>query len=203
MHHSVTCLSLFNKSIITHFVYSSSTCLCFIVCSLFLNQTRKAQAAVDSRPISSSQLFVDRWKMNNLVALRIEQDLYLKLIAPPGIAPQTKRPLTVPSHLSSHHWLSFTKVYGKYLLTHAYEEGPSLQILCNIIDLVQQCVASTVTPESLARLNQRIQDVAKSFEKSFPASEWSIVMHLLVFHIPDTIKFWGPARSYWCFPFER
>lgn len=136
------------------------------------------------------------------IAKLIETEAYAKIIAPPGIAPRYQRPFTVPSDMSCHDWLNFTKVYGKYLLSNMYSDK-SLKVLCGIIDLVHQCLASSVTSDSLEALRLQVKSVARNFEKDVPSTEWSIMMHLLTFHMPDTMEFWGPARGYWCFPFER
>jgi hypothetical protein len=52
-------------------------------------------------------------------------------------------------------------------------------------------------------LDEAIKNAAKKIDQNLPKSDWAMVLHNLMFHIPDTIKRWGPTRGYWCFPFER
>ena len=75
--------------------------------------------------------------------------------------------------------------------------------MCNLLDLTKMCLASSVAPGHMAKLDALVKTVAASFERQLPSTEQAIVMHMLFFHLPDSIRMWGPARGFWCFPFER
>ena len=156
---------------------------------------------VADRPRAMGE-FIDLWHIPKGVQQMIEIHAYFKIIAPPGIAPRTKRPFTVPTEMTSHQWYGFIRVYGKFLFAQRFS-GQNLQVLCDIIDLVKSCVLSRITPSTMRLLRDQVQKVATHMVNCFPSTEWSMMLHLLCFHMPDTIEYWGPARSYWCFPFER
>lgn len=162
---------------------------------------RNYQLACDRRPPAIGK-FVDNWHIHPAKQAMIETHAYSKIFAPPGIAPRYKQPLSMPSQMTSHQWLGFIRVYGKYVFAQAFKDD-NLAVLCDIIDLVKGCLLSQITPTVIDTLRALVKKVASHMHSCFPASEWSIVSHLLTFHMVDTIDFWGPARSYWCFPFER
>ena len=64
-------------------------------------------------------------------------------------------------------------------------------------------MSSNATTEMKARADRQSKRLALKFDILFPVIEKSQIMHALIFHIPDTIRVWGPARNWWCFPFER
>jgi len=133
---------------------------------------------------------------------------YAKIQAPTGVAPAAKHPLTKTGEMTAHHWVNFVRCYGKYLLQQAYDSTkPEAQItlnaLCRILDLLALCLRSHVTTESKQQTDELVDEVLHIFETIIPTTEHAIVVHLLLRHIPDTIRLWGPVRSYWCFPFER
>ena len=142
------------------------------------------------------------WAIKETTALLTEQHAYQSILAPTGIAPYTKRPLSTPSEMTAHHWINFIKVYGKYLLQVVFD-GEHLEVVSQLLDFVSLCLSSTINKEVLESIEEESRKVAADFHRYFPVSERNIVMHLLVFHIPATLKYWGPARGYWCFPFER
>lgn len=75
--------------------------------------------------------------------------------------------------------------------------------LCSLFDLLNLCLRSHATKEVKQQTATAVRTLALHFESLFPPTECAIVMHLLFFHLPATIRRWGPARGYWCFPFER
>lgn len=147
-------------------------------------------------------LFLKRWNMPDSTATKLDEQAFQRIMAPVGVAPRTKRPFTVPSQMTTHHWLNFTKVYGKYLLQQVYE-GEPLRVLCELLDFVKGCILSELSETAVNALEMRAKRFAKDFDRYFPPCEQSVVLHSLVFHMPATLKYWGPARGYWCFPYER
>lgn len=137
----------------------------------------------------------------------LESGPYARIQAPTGVAPAAKHPLTKTGEMTAHHWVNFVRCYGKYLLQQAYgskdAEQETLRALCRILDLLALCLRSHVTAESKQETATLVEEVLKIFKEVIPTTEHAIVVHLLLRHIPDTIKLWGPVRSYWCFPFER
>jgi hypothetical protein len=145
---------------------------------------------------------------------------YRKIQAPPNIAPASKRPFGLSGQMTAHHWVNFAKVYGKFLMFVVYdtndsnqsnsaffqpEERPNraLDAVCKELDILAAILDSNATAESKVRMNALIRQFAKDFNDHLPETEKTINMHNLLFHIPHTIERWGPARGYWCFPFER
>jgi hypothetical protein len=173
--------------------------VCCLLSVLVLQQEPPA-AAVNVR--GPDHPFLRKWMMNDTTALLIEKEAFSELQAPLGIAPRTKRPLSTPSEMTAHHWLNFAKVYGKYLFAQIYK-GHHLRVLCDLLDYITRCLSSSLTPDLLKEIKRRSIDMAKDIDRYFPASEKTLVLHLLIFHIPSTLSYWGPARGYWCFPFER
>jgi len=140
--------------------------------------------------------------MPESTATKLDEEAFQRIMAPSGVAPRTKRPFTVPSQMTTHHWLNFIKVYGKYLLQQVYD-GEPLRVLCELLDFVKRCIRSELVAGATDVLVKRAERFAKDFDQYFPACEQSIVLHCLLFHIPSTLDYWGPARGYWCFPYER
>lgn len=138
----------------------------------------------------------------------LESGPYAKIQAPTGVAPASKHPLTKTGEMTAHHWVNFVRCYGKYLLQQAYdtkkeENAETLEALCRILDFIALCLRSHVTMDSKKQTDDLLPIVEDAFRDIIPTTEHAIVVHLLLRHIPDTIKLWGPVRSYWCFPFER
>lgn len=140
------------------------------------------------------------------------QTAYTRIQAPPNIAPATKQPFgAVSGEMTSYHWVNFVKVYGKYLFVHMYSRPQDtvdgrnlpLEAMCKLIDLLTSCLASDATAELKVDTARQVTDFATRFDEYFPVTNNSIMMHALVHHIPETIRLWGPARGFWCFPFER
>jgi hypothetical protein len=132
----------------------------------------------------------------------MEEQCYLFISASTGVAPRGKRPLTVTSEMQAHQWVNFAKVYGKYLLSRYFEDLP-LMFIAELLDVVRICLSSTINQALLQELIRKRKNIAELFDKTVPGTEKSIMLHLLLWHMPDTIAYWGPARGYWCFPFER
>lgn len=141
---------------------------------------------------------------------------YTRIQAPLGIAPASIAPFQRPGEMTAYHWINFIKVYGKYLMSRLYPAvyplaaeplartyNPALKGSCMLIDLLKLCLASSVTSKIKSDTDVMARSIAGEFDRIFPATEKAIVMHNLIFHIPDTIRMWGPARGFWCFPFER
>jgi hypothetical protein len=109
----------------------------------------------------------------------------------------------MPGDLNCYDWLCFSRLYGKYLLSQHYS-AEKMQILCPLLDLVKLAVTSFISGDGyFDRLHGLVKEVASTLETYFPAGELSIVIHLLLFHIPAQLARWGPAYGHWCFPFER
>ena len=143
-----------------------------------------------------------KWQMSEKMMLRIEEACYQHIRAPQGVAPLTKRPLTQTSEMQAHQWINFVKVYGKYLLSQHFK-GDVMDVISNLLDFIKLTLSSTVDQFTMDEIGRLRHELAQVLESEFPSTEWSMVLHLLFFHIPDTIHLWGPTRGYWCFPFER
>lgn len=143
-----------------------------------------------------------RWLYPNARQLRFEADCYSGMIAPPGVAPCTKRPFSLPSELTCHFWVNFSKVFGKFLFAQIFS-GVELEFLCEILDLLKLCLVAEISIERMSMVKELARKVSLKSKDLLPPTENSNVLHMLLFHMPDTLQYWGPARGYWCFPFER
>lgn len=137
---------------------------------------------------------------------RLEARSYDLIQAPGKVAPATKKPFSTSGYMTADNWLVFTRVYAKYIFKQHFchpDQQPQLIALCHLVDLLSLCTRyqhTTATKREIARL---AKVVALHFQNDFPPTEHAIVVHNLLFHIPETINMWGPAVGYWCFPFER
>ena len=104
--------------------------------------------------------------------------------------------------MMAHHSVNFAKVYGKYLMSQCHR-GDTLRMACLLLDIISLCLSSSVPPDMLERLDGLIVIFAHKFNDWMPTVSKAVVLHTLLFHLPTTIAYWGPARGYWCFPFER
>lgn len=170
---------------------------------------RARRAVVDSRdPPSARSLdqFVQLWSIPEATRLLIEERCYRQLSAPRGVAPVSKRPLTLTSEMQAHHWVNFAKVYGVYLIHHCMrgeEQREAVYAATQLLQVIKLSLTSTVTPSLIDRLHQVITTVARNFNDRFPPHMKVMMIHLLMAHIPATLAYWGPARGYWNFPYER
>jgi hypothetical protein len=136
--------------------------------------------------------------------------------APINIAPRSKRPIEAPGQMTAHQWVNFAKVYGKYLFLKMYsreqdtinkgtpsERNAPLEAMCRLMDLLTSCLSSNATAALKVKMVAQARAFAARFDQHFPESELTVMMHVLVHHIPSLIQIWGPVRGFWCFPFER
>lgn len=145
---------------------------------------------------------VEQWHIPLHCSEALEIHCWSQIRGPPGIAPWSKKPLTVPSTMNMSLWMGVAKVTGKYLLSHVIE-GTILTLVCDIFDFMTACLAAQQTPESIVEIKAASRKIAGHIADYFPDSELSLVLHMLVMHIPDQLKTWGPARGWWVFAFER
>lgn len=142
------------------------------------------------------------WDMHKNEAASIEEVAYRQVQAPPGVAPRTRKPLSLSSEMSAHHWVNFTKVYGKYLLSLKYS-GAHLEMLSLLLDFAGACLRSRITPGELDRLRDQARLVAERMHGLWPPTERPVTLHLLLFHMVDILAFAGPSRGYHVWAFER
>jgi hypothetical protein len=174
------------------------------------------QIAAKERHALLQELHV-RYQMFHVDDAGLERldEYYKKVMAPIGVAPKSIKPFKGATCMNTHHWVQFTKSWGKYLLQIAYwdkngltmnevlVENRALMSLCALVDLVTACLASDATSENKRITDVYVKDLARKFSTVFGDTVMSLQMHLLFHHIPTQTRLWGPARSYWCFPFER
>lgn len=149
------------------------------------------------------QSFHQQYQISAHAIKRVEQ-AYRTIQAPINIAPHSKMPFQQSGQMTAHHWVNFTKVYGKYLFQCMYYTRPNaLKGMCYVLDLLTACLSANATAVVKVETKRLVQQLAAEFDELLPSIEKSMMMHLLVFHMPRTIRMWGPARGFWCFPFER
>ena len=104
--------------------------------------------------------------------------------------------------MTAHHLVNFAKVYGKYLVRSCLDGEFRIEA-CRLLDIFSMCLASSVAPDHVAKLREAIRLFCLHYNEVWPTQCKALVVHMVLFHMPDTIAYWGPARGYWCFPFER
>jgi len=129
----------------------------------------------------------------------LEQRWLRVIQAPSGLI--ADRLFSHASQLIAHHWVNFVRIYAKYLMAQFYT-GDTLKLMLAIITLFQLLISATLTQDKLAQLDDAVKEVASLFHL-LPKTEYPIIFHLLVFHMPAVVRRWGSARNFWCFPYER
>lgn len=152
--------------------------------------------------VGDRQEAVDVWKLPPAVKDAVDDRGWLGILAPPGLLSRSQRPLNLHSQLNSAQWITMAKVTGKYLLGLAFE-GKALESLCDLLDYVTLCLSDRITPSLLTEIGIQAKRCANMINETMPEGEFSLVLHMLIFHVPATLKRWGPARGWWVFPFER
>ena len=159
---------------------------------------------------SSIRQFREAWFVPPAMQLLIEQHCYAKIAAPRGVAPPTKRPLSNSSEMQAHQWVNFARVYGKYLMVHCFpssdrggDDSSQLDAACCLLNVVQLCLTSCIEPGFHTTLQKWVTKTAACFQRALPPTEKAVMLHLLLFHMPRTIAYWGPTRGYWNFAYER
>ena len=142
-------------------------------------------------------------------AQTVEKMCYDQIVAPRGLIDPGCRPLS-GVRIKSHHWYTFVKVYGSYLIAMAYQSShlrknlarTTAAKLMKVCRLVLQ--SRILKPEEFdAKLQAAIWDAAQAIDQDVSRTERSVYLHMLLFHMRRKIFEWGPTRSYHCFPFER
>lgn len=139
----------------------------------------------------------------------------LRTAAPdPKLLPNVPSFLDQLGKLTTHDWLVFAQVYGKYLLRLLFhgQNGAELardafgrmqlRMACLALDIIALCSASAVTEELIARLEGKLEEFYPLFNEHFPEKERSVMFHLLS-HFPAQLRLWGSQRNLWLFPWER
>jgi hypothetical protein len=175
-----------------HFVTHHLPCLLLMFVQIDRSRLQKLEAQVEAWTVASSTV------------VAVETRCWPLILAPPGVVPTTARPFTNPGELNCAHWLSVAQVTGKYLLSQLFQ-GQPLEVLCKLLDFTANCLAldPEITQEGIEKLTADAKGLAADIDRFFPSSEWSLVLHMLVFHVPKMLEEWGPARGTWCFAYER
>jgi len=174
----------------------------------------------------------EKWTVAKRHIETVEREFYQQMQSPPGIAQHSRRPLTTPSEMTCHMWVNFSRVYGKYLLKQVLSNDDAARTACAIIDFTNHCLAGlckqckhmcslhnigaiahccvfcafctdVMSAERAESLAQESKLVAQQVVAHVSPTEHSFVLHVLLEHMPRTLGLWGPARGFWCFPFER
>lgn len=146
------------------------------------------------------------WTLSEERRLLLEAHVYLRITGPTGIAPRSKLPLTATGakEMTAHEWVNFAKVSGPLLLHNAYpKDASTAAAACRLLRVIRMGLVSCVAPGHTAAMQAVIDEVKENFNHDFPAIMKSMMLHLLLFHVPAAVARWGPARGFWCFPFER
>lgn len=159
----------------------------------------------DEDPTKTNVDFAAMWKVPKETLELVQTLCYQAISAPHNVAPRSKRPFSHTSEMNAHHWVNFAKVYGSYLIENCYQGqmNPAAEASARLLNMIKMALASTVSPDHVKKMLDAAAEIRNKFNADFPTIEKSMMMHLLLFHIPATIKRWVPVRGYWCFPFER
>lgn len=98
-------------------------------------------------------------------------------------------------------WLLFAQV----LATFAFRDALCpilLHVFLRFTESITRILAREHTVSELDGLQQSVVEFLSLLEAHFPATELTIVFHLML-HLVDHIRVWGPLSSVWMFPYER
>jgi hypothetical protein len=117
--------------------------------------------------------------------------------------------------LKAHDWLKIAESAGQYIFHNLYEDTNQNETLMALMqcfsDLVQAHSHAehpdyvpdmAATRSNMLALKEKIAMAMTLFDEHFPASEKTIVFHIIL-HVPDWIHRWGSVRNGWCFYGER
>jgi Transposase family tnp2/Domain of unknown function (DUF4218) len=96
-------------------------------------------------------------------------------------------------------------VFMERLLPIAFKEllpPNTWNAITEISQFFRDLCASTITVESISRLEHNISEVLCKLEKVFPPSFFNSMEHLPI-HLPHEAKVGGPVQYRWMYPFER
>lgn len=102
---------------------------------------------------------------------------------------------------TAQQWFTFATVYARPCFFELIPDKfyQCLVRLCEIVDLSSRYRIST---EEIAILCDKIQEHHKLFSKIYGKWNVSINNHM-VLHLPETMLYFGPCHTFWCFASER
>ena len=75
-------------------------------------------------------------------------------------------------------------------------------VVCDLFDCLAVCLRYSLTIMEIRNIKTKLFRIMARFYDLLPKTEWAIVFHLLL-HVPDMMLNYGPASSYWLYPYER
>ncbi|KAI5895820.1 uncharacterized protein SCHCODRAFT_02495587 [Schizophyllum commune H4-8] len=115
--------------------------------------------------------------------------------------------------LKANQWRWLYRLYVPLALIHMWHPNspyaiPSAHDMKPILDMNMQLTSNTilvvkhsVTDADQAMFREQLRDHILGLRRHFPG--FIFPGYHLAFHIPDFMSLLGPARNWWCFPFER
>ena len=102
---------------------------------------------------------------------------------------------------TAQQWFTFATVYARPCFFELIPEKfyQSLVLLCEIVESSSKYRIST---EEIVILSNKIQEHHKLFSAIYGKWNVSINNHM-VLHLPETMLYFGPCHTFWCFASER
>lgn len=145
---------------------------------------------------------LDEWSLTKEQQQHAEA-LYLRIMGPAGVAPESHLPFTRAGTLNAYLHLTLARTTGPYLFRCAGVDGDQLQMLLEICGLLTAVASHTHTQASLMNICELSRRAGQRFGAIMPETEHTIVFHLLFHHVAELLEDWGPAAHTWCFGPER
>jgi hypothetical protein len=110
--------------------------------------------------------------------------------------------LSHAGYVKAHDWMTFVTVLGMWAMRGLSIDPKYLLVWFTFCDLASRLTADRIYAEDLPALEQDVTEFLCLLERTFPATELTIVFHLMQ-HLVLYLQLWGPLTRYWMFPIER
>ncbi len=108
---------------------------------------------------------------------------------------------SVLGYVKAHDWLIFCTVFAMWAFRGTLPTKYLMVLFC-FFDIVTRVTADRVYEADCEQLELDIAEFLCLLELTFPATELTIVFHLLQ-HVVLFMQLWGPVPRYWMFAVER
>jgi hypothetical protein len=121
----------------------------------------------------------------------------------PSLLPWSVRsPLTSSAgRMKMHDYLLYARHWAPLHLRGFFKENVAA-ILISYFQLISRMTDRVIRMQEVTQLRSDVGEVLSQLELILPATEFTILVHVLV-HIPDQLAWFGPAHTTWMFGFER
>jgi hypothetical protein len=170
--------------------------------------TGAAVPSADSRSIEHAKEFAT-WveqtvalELTNADRSRADERLALAPRVPALLPWSVRSPLTAAAgRMKMHDYLLYARHWAPLHLRGFFNDNV-FSILLSYFHLISRLTARTIRLSEVNQLRIVVGEVLSQLELILPATEFTILVHVLV-HVPAQLAWFGPARTTWMFAFER